>query len=465
MASSNDRDKDSRSESKPENPFIRFRQFADTQISSLLQGVLGIPSAFSKPTDNPRWAVFDEDLRRRDELIARQQALRESEARRQKEDAADEGVEIPVKTLPGWKGAHSPLNDRSVPYKPLGVGSKDLPLYSPVEKTLFATLAGLPPADNTWGLGKADVGFVDGPEDAMRYTRSFAYNHLSLSGLYQSQKSLLPYLLFSPYSPIRLESDRMSFSRTDTPDPFPYSAAFADLLATTSASGRSLRIPSDLTSPFTVSPAGKARHNWRFIEYLHSNGFLQEPKTSGSNSDSSHNNPRTEQDMYDMFLRMASLPMAATNTFESLFKEVETAIEKEIGPEAISSLREQKAAFEKEPAAHLREIEELLRGLGDAFKEEKDRVKTTDAAQDSSRVVSTRTITEHSSHEDGSVETHVTVEKIFADGRTTSTTRSHTVDMDDSVSKKILQGSESENKSDENVDQVDKPAKKSWFWN
>src|SRR3954463_11113277 len=76
-------DKETRdSQSKPDNPFIKFRQFADAQISSLLQGIIGLPSALSKGQGNTRWADFDDDLRRRDELQARQKELRESEARR-----------------------------------------------------------------------------------------------------------------------------------------------------------------------------------------------------------------------------------------------------------------------------------------------------------------------------------------------------------------------------------------------
>merc|ERR1711939_638505 len=75
MASPADRDKDSTSDgkqSKADNPFIKFRQFADTQISSLLQGIIGLPSAFSKgSSDDPRWAGVDDGLRRRDELQAR----------------------------------------------------------------------------------------------------------------------------------------------------------------------------------------------------------------------------------------------------------------------------------------------------------------------------------------------------------------------------------------------------------
>ena len=54
--------------SEPHNPFIKFRQFADEQISTLLQGIIGLPSALSKVPGNATWAYFDDDFRRRDDL-------------------------------------------------------------------------------------------------------------------------------------------------------------------------------------------------------------------------------------------------------------------------------------------------------------------------------------------------------------------------------------------------------------
>src|SRR4051794_7791501 len=99
-------DKETRdSQSKPDNPFIKFRQFADAQISSLLQGIIGLPSALSKGQGNTRWADFDDELRRRDELQTRQKELRESEAKKttqavEQNPNSKEAAEIPVKKFP-----------------------------------------------------------------------------------------------------------------------------------------------------------------------------------------------------------------------------------------------------------------------------------------------------------------------------------------------------------------------------
>ncbi|PQE23814.1 glycerol-3-phosphate dehydrogenase mitochondrial protein [Rutstroemia sp. NJR-2017a BBW] len=76
------------------NPFIRFRHYADEQVSSVLQGVIGIPSIFSRPTGNQQWAVFDEELRRRDELQARQRKLKEAAERLQKNESSNNVDEV-----------------------------------------------------------------------------------------------------------------------------------------------------------------------------------------------------------------------------------------------------------------------------------------------------------------------------------------------------------------------------------
>ncbi|PWY86441.1 hypothetical protein BO94DRAFT_82470 [Aspergillus sclerotioniger CBS 115572] len=53
---------DSRRWPDDENPFVAFRRFADEQLSSMLQSVMGIPSMSSRPSPD-HWAVFDDDAR------------------------------------------------------------------------------------------------------------------------------------------------------------------------------------------------------------------------------------------------------------------------------------------------------------------------------------------------------------------------------------------------------------------
>ncbi|RAL01930.1 uncharacterized protein BO80DRAFT_424307 [Aspergillus ibericus CBS 121593] len=53
---------DSRQWPDDENPFVAFRRFADEQLSSMLQSVMGIPSMSSRPSSD-HWAIFDDEAR------------------------------------------------------------------------------------------------------------------------------------------------------------------------------------------------------------------------------------------------------------------------------------------------------------------------------------------------------------------------------------------------------------------
>jgi hypothetical protein len=228
-------DKDNREpQPKRDNPFIKFRQFADEQISSLLQGITGLPSAFSKEPGNARWAVFDEELRRRDELISRQKQLKEWETEKT-EQVAKEG--IPEKSS-GWtpilqQDSEAPPNDRNTH----GCEIRDLPFYSPVSMKLFMHLLEESAQPPHWGTRRdirqkfrgLPVYNGSGAVDHMSATQLHIYHDLVSGPYLRSEYSLLPYLLFSSYSPLKLASDELS-SKPDALDPFPYMDAFKDLL-------------------------------------------------------------------------------------------------------------------------------------------------------------------------------------------------------------------------------------------
>lgn len=67
MAPSDDRSNRSSTDNdnNNDNPFISFKRYADEQISSILQGVLAFPSAFTSTSPHDRWKAFDEEARRR----------------------------------------------------------------------------------------------------------------------------------------------------------------------------------------------------------------------------------------------------------------------------------------------------------------------------------------------------------------------------------------------------------------
>ncbi|KAI9707717.1 MAG: hypothetical protein M1836_000679 [Candelina mexicana] len=51
-----------------DNPFIAFRRYADSQFSSLLQGIIGLPSMLSSPTQRAKWQDVEEAKQRANEM-------------------------------------------------------------------------------------------------------------------------------------------------------------------------------------------------------------------------------------------------------------------------------------------------------------------------------------------------------------------------------------------------------------
>src|SRR5271163_1396198 len=50
-----------RSDIHDDNPFIQFRRYADSQMSSLFQSVIALPSLFQHPSTKTRWIVIHGD--------------------------------------------------------------------------------------------------------------------------------------------------------------------------------------------------------------------------------------------------------------------------------------------------------------------------------------------------------------------------------------------------------------------
>jgi hypothetical protein len=525
MDSSSDRDKNSTTnppQPKTDNPFIKFRQFADAQIGSLLQGILGLPSAFSKPTEDTRWAVFDEDLRRRDELQARQKELKESEARRQDRQMSDDGGAIPVRKSTDWRPSPGWNDQAPAKYQDENneemdpVKAREIPLYSPITKSLFAHLRQRPEEDdNDWKQTDLveSTGWVEGllglhsmlnvRPDSMRTLQSMFYNELNRKSTYRSEYSLLPYLLFSPYSPIRLSTapsvpnPLMSKTTKILQDDFPYLDAFEDLIKTTqqqpqSSHGMQLFKPTwrvHMGDP--IFPISQIGLSLAWIYYLHQSNILQEKEVRnvpgpspiqwpdhleprcrrqrGAEGLKGAQNAQTEEDMYEQWLQWASSssPVAVGDVFEGLAKFVGTNTN-----EASKTIRE---IFDAKFTKELKEVSEMVGKFEAQSKSEKvfEKIATTDRASmsddDPDRVVSSSTTTERTTDEDGTVETCVTVWKRFADGRETTTTTSHTEDpaWDEDGKAKPRREPVAAKAEDELTTKAEekKTEKKGWFWN
>jgi hypothetical protein len=506
MASSSDPKKDpEKSVSKSDNPFIKFRQFADQQISSLLQGILGLPSAFSgKPSENRQWAVFDDDLRRRDELQVRQQELRESEARRLGKEATDAEEHIPQKSSANWQAfarwiEKAPINDHD------NDGMRDVPLYSPVTESLFAHLhqkadGGNYPDWETrnnayfwWPFNPWLLKPHERSSNSLKMVQYMIRNNLNASTMLRSNYSLLPYLMFSPYSPFRLLESAKS-PHYQGRDMFPYVDAFEDLIRTTQpereplilsklfGNGLSVHYPDSdgVHQPdselLRLDPASRAYCYYNQIYHFHRSHLLQEsevlpPPQLLSVPFSVDANAQTEQEMYDRFLKWASLPIGR---FEGVVAEAKATIAKELES---GKLPEVSRLLDK--MLESKSFQDLSKEFGDPVDDCRDQQQVQQKTEcerlgeDPDKVISESTTTQRVKQTDGSVRTYIRVWKMFADGRETTTISSHTEEQerDENGNLKTMvcmaedMKARSEKAKAEREFEAKKEPKKGWFWN
>ncbi|KAL2062704.1 hypothetical protein VTL71DRAFT_5776 [Oculimacula yallundae] len=467
-ATSNDK------QSNPNNPFIQFRQFADTQISTLLQGIIGLPSALSKRSqDDPRWAGIDDGLRRRDELQERQRELRESEARKLCRQTSKE--EEPY----AHTGNRSYFSDED--YVPLGkrtenqgVPATDLPLYSAVSRSLFTHLLGHEADGADWvdtedPPVRHESSFPPFPSKSRNYhstnrfeqsdieaTYYLVYNDLSADTSLHSEYSLLPYLIFSPYSPLRLSSSQS--------DNLSYCDAFEDLIATSHPVSK-VTPWKQTVSAMIGSRMNGPRDHMRWIEKLRGLGYLQEKKSvatmkefhqfsmplmilqelkelehqvrarawsqdpeqassahsselSSSRKDVADAGPETEQEMYEGLGKYLLMDALEASLEDDEMSERRREEEEDDAPRSPSIM--------EEIIQMTKSFLELSHSQNPPSKVAQYNFPSKEVQSESSDpVVSSSTTTECTVREDGTVLTTVTVWKKFGSGREVSSTTHH----------------------------------------
>jgi len=279
-----------------------------------------------------------------------------------------------------------------------------------------------------------------------------------------------------------------------------------------------MNLPADRYFGFqTISDLNKrsnsyaaARNNLGWIEYLYSTRLLQQSQIRSDVDFSTPGNltrllfqlngsqksgageegkeAETEQELYEHFLSQLSSVHLRSKALAMLIKD---SMKDSESHEDDKQAKTQNPVDENILPRTLQALEALLSGksLSECLKIAYPEIASTDyqktpenykphpeQTQDPERVVSTTTTTEHTRHEDGSVETHVTVWKRFADGRETTTTTTHCdepaldtpyyrgnwemAERQDASTEKSKDGiKESSKKADEKKD------KKGWFWN
>ena len=421
---------------KVDNPFVQFRRFADEQIGSVLQGIIGLPSALARLPDFGRRLGHDGEHMRQSP----------SEPQGPEMDEAD----IPYTDVCGAGFSYPSPNSSS--YTPLSQlvnqATRELPLYSPLKGNLFqrgtlSRLLEMPCLPQVISDGRivqlwAYDAFQEGQWGCTRH----------------SPPSLLGYLMNSPYSPVHLTS-HPDYIKSDG---FCYQAAFDDLISTSLgmdiANGLPIRdVPCRMRNGNDV-----ALFNIEWIYDLHSHLMLLPDKfpawfrlahaestfrpeiairwnllqhiceRSLAQLSESLNLPSTEQEMHDFLHEQDEeddciRPDPTAPGYEGMVQEAERFLQRQT-----KILEEARASF----TAHQSKAE-----VGKSM---------SGSTTGLNRVVATYKTVRQCTHEDGSSESEVEVTTRFADGRETTSTSSHC--------------EEGQARSGEGFEQ----RKKGWFW-
>ena len=184
MASDNGSPKRDASPDDDENPFIAFRRYADEQMASLLQGVIGLPSALHPST--VRWLHQDEEMRQRvTDSWGTTKPLDKWDKQKGSQGQNEDGTsEEPVKALDIGTKSEKPTEDATMrcPYRPLDQESQHP--SSPLPKPSFM-LSRLFLPGNEFRLGDSMI--------------------KSHKDQYKFAKWPIAYLTLSSYSPLYLE--------------------------------------------------------------------------------------------------------------------------------------------------------------------------------------------------------------------------------------------------------------------
>ena len=388
MASRDDKPGSDRCSQQEDNPFIAFRRYADEQMASLLQSFIGLPSAFTTQAATARWRPYDDEARRRklDAWASQNEedtTMWQREARRREVSNVEE--ESARHTTPSENYSRHPTDGTDddepavCPYRPV---DREL-----CDKTSFHT-----------------------PTSALAWPIS--------------------YMLFSPYSPYRLERK----------EPFcdygsRWRDAFEDLL---------------------------------FYE--------------GMDAESQEDSPAVKSPDLMQFLNGIS-PLCSHPFVKELCHESPDCFQEDLGT------REPENDFEERELTELDLYEQLLQRqqskraqsstwLDDIVKETRRSVHADESkAQDTTArsetwnklgIVSTLTTTERVALPDGTVHTKLVLKKRFADGREESSETVHT-SQGGSQNQHKQSSSDTTAKAVDtakprNSDQTEKTQKKGWFW-
>lgn len=404
--SDDDCDRNDRQGDEEQNPFILFRRYADEQMSSLLQGLIGLPSALTPQSSHERW------LRSEEQEIRRQ----ENEMRHTPSSSSPDGPD-----------------QRRTRLDELGIGAMGMP---------SKTHTNLDPTSES---RQGEAGDPAGPsnEHCRHHHDDTSFGPSVLGDDFPLQRGMflpglrsgafpaawpLGYIIFSPYSPLRLEQQERFRARSSM-----WRDAFEDLLAVQAGQGLP-EMPRERTGDreqgagewVAALLAHGLADGWTRMDdggRSHTGGdhMAMESDTRHPESDAGED-AATELDLYDRYFASPTRPAARTAATNSNANAQGTSCSN-LEPPSVSNMEENPS------------------------------------------VISALTTTERKVMPDGTVHTKVVLKKKFADGREESSETVHTTQSTSQHTRQaalLPKGTETDPNAAGGNDKGNKG--KGWFW-
>ena len=438
MAPSNKDPDHQRTQDEPTNPFIAFRRFADEQMSTLFNSVFGLQTPFGSTSSSPDRSMKDYE--------AWLQEARDSRDRLDREAQEMEKIMDIYTRAHNEQREHSPTQD----YMQQPTSEEDKPLRCPYR----AIEQEVPKNSHPLPFPEVDRHVASYTTPLPPFGMTLPRECLAASLLGQQTPSIsVAYLIFSPYSPARLEQSQALGERG-----IQWRQAFEDLLTVQSGQAISTEAsnrPGMSTSDWLCDMIGIAmREKGRDMQERHQvsrstsetarrqPGFLdrfadsRQPENDADEDDDEDGDfdeddddddeEITELDLYNRFLGFGN-----------------TATE----PDPLSSLLGQLAS---RSFAHLQHDS-----------------TPTETENNKPSILSTLTTTERTTLQDGTVHTKVVLKKKFSDGREESTETVHTqnpVPQGITQTQLMANSQERDDGNSERTQEGKEKKSRGWFW-
>ena len=454
MAPSKDDSDRQRTQDEPTNPFIAFRRFADEQMSTLFNSVFGLQTPFDSSSSSP-----DRPMKGYEAWL---QEARDSR------DRLDREAQEMEKIMDVYTRAHNEQREHSTTQHNVQqpAAEDEMPLrcpYRPIEQ-------GVPKYTHPLPFPEVDSHGASHTIPLSPFGMSLPHEFFTTSLLGQQTPSIsVAYLIFSPYSPARLEQSQALRERG-----IKWTEAFEDLLAVQSGQDISTRAsnrPGTSTSDWLCDMIGIAmRDKGRDMQEAmreHKREMQERLQTSRSTSEATKRQPG----FLDRFANSRQPENDAhADEVENEYGEFDN--DDEDGDDEEEEITELdlynrflgfgNTATEPDTICSL-----LAPSASRSFAHLQHDSTPTETENNKPSLLSTLTTTERTTLQDGTVHTKVVLKKKFSDGREENTETVHTQNPVPQGSAQIQRMAKSRERDDGNHERKQEGKEKKsrgWFW-